>query len=266
MHNPALQAMGLDLMYLAFDVKPETLSEVLPAMGQMGFLGCNLTIPHKEVAFELLSDISEEARLAGSVNTIRFLEDGRMQGHSTDGYGLHEALREAFGVAFSEQSVAVLGCGGAGRAAALKAASSGARSLLLANRTLRRAESLGEELRTQFPSLKIELARSWPPTSTELADSDVLLQCSAAGMKAGDPPLLPPESFRKEQRLLDMTYVQQETPTMASARAAGLEACNGLGMLLHQGVKSLEIWTGQQVPVEPMRQALQQAVYGESSS
>jgi len=265
MHNPALRAMGLDAVYLAYDVDPDHLLDVLGSMGDMGFAGVNLTIPHKEVAFQGVKRLASTARRAGSVNTIVFHENGELEGHSTDGYGLHRALEEAFGRAFEGQHVLVLGCGGAGRAAALQAADEGAASVRLANRTQERADKLALEMRERCPDLTVEVCGSWPPAAEETRSADVILQSTSQGMKKDDPPMLEPGCFREGQGFLDMTYVLKVTPTMRAAEQGGAEAVNGLGMLLHQGVRSLEIWTGRDdVPVEVMREAMRSHVYGEA--
>lgn len=264
MHNPALRALGLDAVYLAYDVAPEALPEVLPAMSRMGFAGCNLTIPHKEIAFRELVSPADSARLAGSVNTVVFREDGGLEGHSTDGYGLRTAMLEAGGDGFREASVLILGCGGAGRAAAIQAAEEGARQLRLANRTPARAASLRDELADRYPRLEIDGVSAWPPAPEETGGLDVVIQSTAAGMEPGQPPLLTRRHFHARAFLLDMVYTQRETPTMREARAAGAKAVNGLGMLLHQGARSLEIWTGKAAPVEVMRSALERSAYQEA--
>lgn len=263
MHNPTLQAMGLNAVYLAFDTTPEDLMQTLKVFGQRGFAGVNLTIPLKEVAFQGIERLSESAALCGSVNTVVFHENGGLEGHSTDGYGLSEALKESFGKAFSGQQVLILGCGGAGRAAALQAASEGAASLILCNRTLARANTLGNELQKRFAQLEVQVCDSWPPPPGLVRQADLVLQSTSLGMKAGDACWLNAAHFRKGQCVMDMTYVQVQTPVMQVAAQAGAEVANGLGMLLHQGVRSLEIWTGKSVPVETMRGALRRQVYGE---
>ncbi|MGA0333828.1 MAG: shikimate dehydrogenase [Kiritimatiellia bacterium] len=263
MHNPTLRAMGLNAVYLAFETAPEELMQTLQVFARRGFAGVNLTIPLKEVAFEGISSRSPEAQLSGSVNTVVFRPDGSLEGHSTDGYGLSQALRESFGCRFSGRHVCIFGCGGAGRAAALQAASEGAATLTLANRTRQKAENLAAELGREFPGLHLEVAPVWPPQPEATLPADILLQSTSLGMKTEAEAWISSKNFRSGQVLMDMTYVQKQTPVMQCAAEAGAEVANGLGMLLHQGVRSLEIWTGQSVPVEVMRDALQRRVYGE---
>ncbi len=265
MHNPALRQMGVNGVYLAYDVRPDALLEVLTAMSKMGWGGCNLTIPHKEVAFRGLDHLDDTARLAGSANTILFRPDGTMEGYSTDGYGLRMALNESFGLSFTGSDVLILGCGGAGRAAAIQAAQEGASCVRLANRSPERRMILAEEIRKAYPDVEVEELCSWPPPADSVHRSEIILQSTSLGMKADEPPLLDQDAFHQGQAFLDMTYIQQKTPTMLAAELAGARVVNGLGMLLHQGVRSLEIWTGQEVPVETMRAALRAGVYGEDA-
>jgi shikimate dehydrogenase len=254
LHNPALRALGLDAVYLAFEVGPERLGEALAGLAALGFGGVNCTIPLKEEAFRLVHRRDPSAEWVGAVNTIAFTPEG-LVGHNTDGYGVEQALREAFGVEPAGTRFALLGCGGAGRGVALHLARAGAAALTLWNRTPERAQALAEELRRRAPGVAVEEVDS--PRDPRFAAAEVVLQCTAAGMGPEEESPAPPAAFRPGQRLLDTIYVHAETPTMRAARAAGAQAVNGLGMLLHQGVRALEIWTGRPAPVAVMRAALQ---------
>ncbi len=264
MQNAALAELGLDARYLAFDVEGEGLPMVLRSMGQMGFRGVNLTIPHKETGYRTVDVHAETAKEAGSVNTVRFLEDGRLEGHSTDGYGLVAALREELGVECGGRAVLILGCGGAGRAAALRAVGEGATRVLLANRGAERRETLAREIRERGAAPEVEVCPAWPPPPAFVREAEVVIQASSMGMGVEESSWVTDGHFRKGQAVLDMTYVLEATPVMREARKAGARAANGLSMLLHQGARSLEIWTGRAAPVEVMRRALFGAHPGES--
>ena len=260
MHNASIQSLGLDAIYLAFDVAPENLMNVLPGMRAMGFGGCNLTIPLKEVAFRGLEHLDESARLLGAVNTVEF-KDGRMIGHNTDGYGFLKAMEEAFGEPVSGASVFVLGCGGAGRAVALMAAGAGASSVALADLDTVKVAAVRDELRKLYPSVRVTTV-SDPAAQVEACRaSDVVVQATPVGMKQTDRPLLGSEAFRAGQRAFDLIYMYPETVFMAEARKGGARTANGLGMLLHQGARAFAIWSGREPDVEAMRKALQAAVY-----
>jgi shikimate dehydrogenase len=265
MHNASLHSLGLDAVYVAFDVHPDYLMEVLPAMRRMGFGGVNLTVPLKEVAFRGLDDLDDLARRLGAVNTIEFLEDGQLRGHNTDGYGILKALDEGFGLSPAGKCIFILGCGGAGRAAALTCAEEGAQRLLLANRTQARAERLAEEARSEFPACEVDVVDAADWTSA-CAGADLVIQCSTVGMHAQDSSTLPMAAFRPGQAIFDMIYMFPETKLLETAREAGASISNGLGMLLHQGARSFEIWSGQQADTEAMRTALESAVYTDRAS
>ncbi len=261
MHNVSMQELGFDGIYLALDVHPDRLMEVLPSMAQMGFVGVNLTVPHKEIAFQGLEKLDESARLLGAANTVEFTEDG-MVGHNTDGYGFLKALEEAFGKTVEGDSVFVLGCGGAGRATALMAATKGAKSLVLADIDAERVQKLNDEIMGLTPHVEIVHAFEKSKQIELCRACDLVVQASPVGMKEGDPSLLPPEAFRTGQRTFDLIYMYPETAFLTTAREAGAEIANGLGMLLHQGARAFEIWTGTSPSVSAMRNALEAAVYG----
>ncbi|HEY5621119.1 MAG TPA: hypothetical protein VIR77_00820, partial [Pontiella sp.] len=157
MHNASMQALDFDGIYLALDVHPDELMEVLPAMHKMGFAGVNLTVPHKEIAFRGLDRLDASAKLFGAANTVEFTENG-MVGHNTDGYGFLKALEEAFGKTVEDDAVFVLGCGGAGRATALQAAVKGASSLVLADIDAERVQRLEDEIKALTPGITIRQA------------------------------------------------------------------------------------------------------------
>lgn len=261
MHNASFAEIGLDAIYLAFDVHPDRLMEVLPAMRLMGFGGVNLTIPHKEVAFRGLEKLDDSARLLGAVNTVQFTDAGPV-GHNTDGYGFLRALEEAFGKTTKGDSVFVLGSGGAGRAVALMAAQAGARCVTLADLDRARCEKVGAEIRGHFPAVEIAVSATSADQASAARLADLVVQATPVGMKPTDQSLLAPDAFRAGQRAFDLIYHVPETVFMKAARAGGAKACNGLGMLLHQGARAFQIWTGQEPSVSAMRKALEQAVYG----
>jgi shikimate dehydrogenase len=261
MHNASIQALEFDGIYLALDVHPDRLMEVLPAMQTMGFGGVNLTVPHKEIAFHGLEKLDDSALLFGAANTVEFTEEG-MVGHNTDGYGFIKALEEAFGKSVENDAVFVLGCGGAGRAIALQAAVKGAKTLVLADIDADRVRRLKDEIIGLTPKVEVVEALCDCEKAELCRACDLVVQASPVGMKEGDPSLLSAEAFREGQRAFDLIYMYPETAFLSTAREAGAGIANGLGMLLHQGARAFEIWTGIEPNIPAMRQALEEAVYG----
>ena len=262
MYNAAFSALGMDAVYLCFDVQPSDVLTVLASMPRMGFGGGNVTVPHKETVFRGLSRLDESARLLGAVNTLRFDTEG-IAGFNTDGAGFLDACHEAFGDdAIRGRRVFVLGTGGAGRAVALVAAQAGARALALADADAARAQAVAAEVRSVAPAAELSVVTAGRPSVEAARSADLVVQATPVGMKPDDPPPLPPEAFRAGQAVFDLIYMYPETALMKAAAAAGAKTANGLGMLLHQGVRAFEIWEGRRPPVDVMRTALRKAVYG----
>jgi shikimate dehydrogenase len=275
MHNPALAALGLNWRYLAFAVHPDSLAQAIQGAQAMRFLGLNLTVPHKVLALGLMNVLDDSARTWGAVNTVVFEgrdpagqwrplrdfseppPDLRSHGFNTDAEAIVLALREDLDFEPAGAKVLVLGLGGAGRTAALKLAGAGVAELFLVNRTRSKAEDVAGEIARRNRQVKVTL--DYPAGGV-----DLLLNATSLGLRETDP--LPVDEGRlawnRVGALYDMIYRPAETPLLAKARAAGCRTANGLGMLLYQGARALELWSGQAAPISVMRKALQEHVYG----
>ncbi len=254
MQNAAFEALGMGSPYGKVEVNPQALGE-FAVEARAKLLGFNITVPHKQHIIPFLDEIEESARLAGSVNTVS-IKDGKMHGYSTDGYGLSTALKEAFDLDIKDASLLFLGCGGAVQAVSFYFAANGAKSLFFANRTLGKAEELVDELRRHYPSVEIACAELTDEDAIRAfaARSQVVIQGTSLGLKPGDPMPVNPELI-KGLPLFDTIY--KNTPLLQWMQAHGSKTADGRGMLLHQGARSFEIWTGQKAPVEVMRNALE---------
>lgn len=249
MQNAALRAMGEAGSYLAFRVRSENLKAALLGAKAMSFSGLNLTIPLKEKALEL--DVLEPdalARAIGAVNTILFSEDC-IRGYNTDGWGAYLALHEA-GVTVREKNVLFIGAGGAARAIAYALHQEGAR-ISIANRNIKRAQELAE----------LVDAASYSLSSLEehVKQADIIINCTSVGMREGDPRLFEAGLLKREQVVFDIVYNRQ-TELLLDARSAGAVAIDGVMMLVHQGRKALEIWTGRKAPVDVMVRAVREVL------
>ncbi len=259
MHNASFEALDMDAIYLAFDVHPNRLTDVLMAMRDMGFRGANLTVPLKEIAFRDLSNLDESAQLLGAVNTVAFTPDA-MVGYNTDGDGFLAAVDEAFGPSIRGETVFVLGAGGVGRTVALVCARQGARRVVVSDVDHARSKQVAREIADAYPDTEAPIAA--PTALAETArEADLVVQCTPVGMKESDPSLLGPDAFREGQKVFDLIYMYPETAILRTAREAGAQTGNGLGMLLHQGARSFTIWTKKEASVAAMRAALEKAVY-----
>jgi shikimate dehydrogenase len=190
------------------------------------------------------------------VNTIRFDEKGAI-GFNTDADAITQSLSEDLKLELRGAKILLLGAGGAGRTAALKLASENVAELFLVNRTPSKAEAIAGEIKKQFPSVKV--AVGFPK-----ANVDLILNATSLGLKSDDASPLDEKQFSLKQTraVYDMIYRPAETRLLAAAKAAGCKTANGLGMLLHQGAKAFEIWTGKTAPLNVMRRALEQNIYG----
>lgn len=275
MQNAGIAALGLNWRYLAFEVDPRNLRQAIEGARAMNYIGLNLTVPHKLLAVEMVDELDSSARTWGAVNTIRFEgrnaggewrplaeskdapETVRSHGFNTDADAIVRALTEDLKLKLEGARVLLLGAGGAGRAAALKLAAEGVKELWLVNRTAAKAESVAAEIQKLWPAVRLTLG--YPKVSV-----DLVLNATSLGLKAGDEMPFQKSKFslRQTSAVYDMIYRPAETSLLHEARAAGCRVANGLGMLLYQGAKALEIWSGRSAPVEIMRQALRQNVYG----
>ena len=276
MQNAGIAALGLNWRYLAFDVHPDRLREAIDGARAMKFIGLNLTVPHKLLAVDLVDVLDESARMWGAVNTIRFEaqdasgawkplgefadavpETTRAHGFNTDADAITRSLREDLRAEPSGASVLLLGAGGAGRTAALKLAAEGVRELFLVNRTTAKAEAIAAEIRSRFPATK---AVTGYPTGRV----DLVLNATSLGLKPDDELPFDAKTFSLSQAAAayDMIYRPAETPFLQVATNAGCRVANGLGMLLYQGARALELWTDRKAPIEVMREALRKNIYG----
>jgi shikimate dehydrogenase len=256
MHNAAFAALGLDWRYLAFEVDPKNLRTAIAGARAMNFAGLNLTVPHKLLAVEMVDELDGSAKKWGAVNTIKFQPEGVI-GFNTDADAITQSLREDLKLEVRGAKVLLLGAGGAGRTAALKLAAENVAELFLVNRTQSKADEIATEIKTQFPSVKISVG--YPKENL-----DLLLNATSLGLKVDDASPLDEKQFSLKQAraVYDMIYRPAETKLLAAAKTAGCKTANGLGMLLHQGAKAFEIWTGKPAPLDVMRRALEQNIYG----
>jgi shikimate dehydrogenase len=242
MQNAALRALGIDAYYLPFRVTKDRLKEAIIGAAAMGFGGLNLTIPHKEMAMDIVQP-DDLARAIGAVNTVSF--GLKIAGHNTDGAGAIMALEEA-GAKIKRSKVLLIGAGGAARAIAYTLAQKGA-EIFIANRSIERAEELARSVGGEGYALDM-LVKLVP-------QADVIVNATSVGMRKGDPKLFDGQLLHEGQVVFDVVYNQQ-TELLQDAAKAKAVAIDGVMMLVYQGAKALEIWTGKKAPVDVMEKAV----------
>ena len=249
LHGFWLDQTGIDGAYLPLPVRPEQIEAALRALPILGFRGCNLTLPHKQMALPVVDQLEPLARRIGAVNTIIVAPDGSLEGRNTDAYGFRENLREAVPDWNAASGPAVvLGAGGSARAVVASLIDAGVSEIRLVNRTRAHAEALVRDLTTAGTSISIH---RWDEAREAGRGAGLLVNTTSLGM-AGEPPLdLDLSAYPLLAPVVDIVYVPLETGLLAAARRRGHPVVDGLGMLLHQGRPGFEAWFGAPVRVSP---------------
>lgn len=263
MQNAALEKSGLEMRYARFEIAPSDLPGGLELLPGLGFVGVNLTVPHKIAALVLVDETDETARQVGAINTIK-VERGKLRGFNTDGKGFARAIREEFSVDLRDLRVLVFGAGGAARAIALECAKQNCERLVIANRDPQKANQLVESLRGLFAGPKVlgpvprlqSIAADEAALRFQIANTDLLVNATPLGLNHGDAAPIPARLFAPHLMVYDTVYASGPTAFVSGAIEAGARAANGLSMLLHQGALAFEIWFDRAAPMEAMRKAL----------
>jgi shikimate dehydrogenase len=248
MHNAALAELAradasfATWKYFRFDIHPDDLPHALEVLHAKKFLGVNLTVPHKIIAFARVKEIDPAARPVGAVNTLRHGEPGWL-GFNTDGYGLASAVRENLSRELEGAHIILLGAGGAARGAAVECLQRGCASLAIANRTPEKLNALLSTLAPLAGNLRI---RRFTPAEipADLPAGALVINATSAGLRDTDPEPIDLTLLPRPAAVFDMIYNPSETPLLRRAVEIGIPCTNGLGMLVHQGAKALEIWSG----------------------
>jgi shikimate dehydrogenase len=250
-HGYWLREHGLEGSYERVDVAPADFASFLRGFQGEGFRGGNVTIPHKQAAFQHADALTGRAKRLQAVNTL-WIEDGRIHGDNTDELGFIASLDQALGSDWDRtaRTALVLGAGGAARAVIAGLLDRGLERVVVANRTLERAQEL-----TAFDPRRIE-AVAWDKLAAALARSDLLVNTTSLGMDGQPPLILDLTGLPDHAVVADIVYVPLETPLLAAARGRGLRAVDGLGMLLHQAVPGFARWFGVTPEVTPALRAV----------
>lgn len=256
MHQPALDAAGIDARYIRLDIEPGQVGEAFKRMRKLGFIGCNVTVPHKLEAM-VHCEVHPDAFALGAVNTIRF-DDDLTRGFNTDGPGFSRAVEDDFKVPFASLKVAIIGAGGgAGQAIATQGCLSSIGKLVVVNRTVEKLGPLVEKLRVISPETEIiALSFDDPALAEQCLSCDLIVNTSSVGLKEGDPSILPAACLKKEHLVYDTIYKPPVTPLLAVAGGLGCRTANGLSMLINQGALAFQHWFPGTDPLPVMRRSL----------
>lgn len=250
LHMHWLKTYGLAGHYIPMDVSADDLPTVIKTLPKMGFVGVNITVPHKERVMELADLVTDRATLIGAVNTLIFRKDGKIHADNTDGYGFIQNLRQS-APNWNPKSgpAAVIGAGGAARAVIASLLDMGVPEILISNRTKVRAEALRNEFGKRLRVF------DWVQAGNMLEDATTVVNTSSLGMM-GKPPLrVPLDGLRKGALVTDIVYSPLKTRLLIEAEKMGCQTVDGLGMLLHQAVPAFERWFGQRPEVDSATRA-----------
>lgn len=248
LHNAAFRAAGLDWAYVAFDVPDGRAAGALDGARALGLAGLSVTMPHKTAVASLVDRLDPMAERLRSVNTVVVRPDG-LWGHSTDGQGLLDSLRDDEGVNPEGMVVVVLGGGGAARAVTASLAGAGAAAVVVVNRTEAKAAE----------AARLAGARGRVGSQRDIPGADLVVNATPVGMGGGPDPAgtpFPADLVSAGQVVVDLVYSPTRTPLLDAAAQRGARAVGGLGMLVHQAALQFGLWTGLPAPLEDMRAAV----------
>ena len=239
LHGHWLKTHGLPGHYIPMDVAPKDLESVLRTLPKAGYVGANVTVPHKEAALRLADHVSDRASTIGAANTLVFQDDGSIHADNTDGYGFMENLRSGAPDWNPTDGPAVIfGAGGAARAVLQALTEAGVPEILLTNRTRARADQLQEEFGGPIQVV------DWLQAGNAVEGAELVVNTTSLGMQ-GQPELrVPLDGLQPGAVVTDLVYAPLKTQLLQSAEEAGCTTVDGLGMLLHQAVPGFERWFG----------------------
>ena len=245
LHAHWLRKYGLLGQYVPLHVTEDNLEAVVRAMPKMGFVGANVTLPHKVAVMQFADQISDRATLIGAANTLTFKEDGRIIADNTDGYGFLANLRQNAPDWDPKAGPAVImGAGGAARAIIVALADAGVSEILLTNRTRAKADALRSEFGARIRVI------DWVQAGNVLEEATTVINTTSLGMVGNAELRVPLDGLRKGTLVTDIVYSPLRTKLLEDAEALGCVTVDGLGMLLHQGVPGFERWFGMRPQVD----------------
>lgn len=257
MHNAAYEAMGLDICYVPLHVVHDDLNSAIAGLKAMGFLGVNVTVPHKVAVVPLLDRLDETAARVGAVNTI-VNENGSLVGYNTDGAGFIRSLEEEAAVDYGGLSVLIFGAGGAARAIGLALAEKGVSAINIINRSHARADGFRDMLINAFPSLPVTVRGLDEEYDDLVTVSKLVINATSVGMEGRlKGTSFTVDRLSKDHIVCDVVYTTGETSLLIVAGEHGATTMGGLGMLLHQGAEAIRLWSGQVPPLYLMRRAVE---------
>lgn len=256
MHNEAFKTLGLDYVYVPFNVSPNNLKSAIEGANSLNIQGLNVTIPHKINVINYLNELDPIAELIGAVNTIDFKN---LKGYNTDGIGCIRAIEEVTKI--KDKNIVVAGAGGAARAIVFYLAKYGAEEVNILNRNLKKAENLANDLLASNLISNVN-SSDISEISKFISDADILIDTTPIGMhpNVSDEPIVKAADIHEELVVNDIVYNPNETVLLKEAIKANAKVVYGIKMLLYQGAESFKIWTGRKAPIDVMEAKLKETL------
>jgi shikimate dehydrogenase len=261
--NAALRECGIKMSYAAFKIQSSELEEAISLFRANGFLGFNVTLPHKAAAAEFMDELDGDAPAIGAINTVT-VRNQKTIGSNTDGIGFARAIRDDFSVDLRDLRILLIGAGGAAHGIAYECARENCERLVIANRTKSSAERLAKKLHHFFSGPRVlgpvprlhAMGLTESELRAQIGNIDLIVNATPVGLGPSDQAILPAHILEPHLMVYDTTYGSERTPLLRAASATGARGANGVSMLLHQGVRAFEIWHGREAPLAAMRAAL----------
>ena len=264
MHEAAFRKLGIDANYIVLELARDAFKKLMNQSSELSLSGFNVTVPYKETVMKYLDSVRPEARAIGAVNTV-FKQGKRWVGTNTDMEGFLMALMKDGGFHPSGKKAVILGAGGAARAVVYGLSQKGVREIFIADCFPQKARKIARDMHKLFKRVVYHaVVAGTPEVKKALQKADVIINATPIGLRSQDPRVVPedwiPQRGAEKKFFMDLIYNPAVTPFLKTAKKKGHRTLNGLGMLLYQGARALEHWTGRTAPVGVMRQALLQAL------
>ncbi len=260
MQNAAIRECGLDMVYLPFDIEERHIKDAVQAIRALSMVGVNVTIPHKEAVSELVDELSEEASLSCSVNTV-VNKGGRLIGYNTDGEGFVRSLKRA-GVGIRGRNILILGAGGAAKGIIASLIRMKPSRVVVSNRTVSRAEGLVDMFKARSGTAIEATSLSLETLKKRLKYTDLLINTTPVGMEGRGGLDIPIQELSPGSVVADIVYKPIKTRLLREAEGIGLRTVGGVGMLVEQGALSFELWTGHDAPRDVMERVVIKVLKG----
>jgi len=261
MHNTAFDKLNLNYCYVPIPVKPEDLEKALEGIRMLGFVGVNVTIPHKEAVIPHLDEVTKLARLTGAVNVV-LNQEGRLVGYNTDGPGFIDSLKEDAGFDVTGKKVVVLGAGGAAKAVTIMLAQDKVKTMVISDIDYERSEKLCEYINSHFSLAPYACPVKSKELYKSIEECDLLVNATPVGMYPKDKecPIDNSVIFKPETIVYDLVYNPLETKLLKLAKTKGVKPISGIGMLVRQGAVAFSLFTEEEAPVDIMKEAALKAL------